>query len=280
MTSVFLKSSEVKIEYDTSVVPLVINCTAYVRDKMNTNMSYAYHPVFGKAKQKGDAWPSKTDMACMHCCHTFENVPLPIPRKYDSTHALYHVYGNFCSVNCAKAYIIEHEPGISTTRMLYLNHLVRNVYGIHTSVKPAPPKIRLKMFGGDLSIAQFRDNFHQIHSQVQQPPFVSSLLLFADTPDPIAGEQGPTATSKNRIDFAPPPSPSSSKGLYQTYLDERRDVGAESDTTSIMSDKPSKSHIDPPLSTPSTPSIARKVSGTKRPHGTLNAFVTFRGTNA
>ena len=276
MTSVFLKSSEVKLEYDASVVPLIINCTAYVRDKMNTHMSYVYHPVFGKAKQKGEAWPSKTDMACMHCCHQFETVPLPIPRKHDSTRALYHVYGNFCSVNCAKAYIIEHEPSISTTRMLYLNHLVRNVYGIHTTVKPAPPKIRLQMFGGDLSIAQFRNDFHQIYSQAQQPPFVSSLLLFADTPDPNAGGKSRSTIATNSIDFAPPPSPITSNGLYQTYLDERGYVGVESNTTGSICDKP-KVRTDPPSS---TPSVARKTSGTKRQHGTLNAFVTFRGAKA
>ena len=46
----------------------------------------------------------KTDICCWWCCHKCD-VPLSLPEKlYDDT---FHVFGCFCSFNCAAAYNVN-----------------------------------------------------------------------------------------------------------------------------------------------------------------------------
>ena len=157
----------------------------FVRQKLAENISYFKHPFLGQTNTK---WPQTTNIACFHCCETFDNQPYPSVRRLDEATNQYYVYGVFCSLNCVKAYCIEHEPALSTLRLLYFTHMCRHVYNIHDSIKPAPPRIRLQKFGGDLTIEQFRAQFHNTSIQhVLEPPFLQSSLLIEDVPQSRAG---------------------------------------------------------------------------------------------
>uniref|UniRef100_A0A6C0BN23 MYM-type domain-containing protein n=1 Tax=viral metagenome TaxID=1070528 RepID=A0A6C0BN23_9ZZZZ len=175
MTSLFISDQECYLNRDLKIVPRVQNCATYVRSKLNQHVTHQpllHHPLF----HNGMEWPQSCEIACWHDGETFDSTPIPIVTDYDQQLDLYSVYGVFCSPNCAFTYIIEQEPYLTTRRMLYMNHMLRNVFQIHSPVKPAPPRIRLQRFGGDLTIEQFRNNFHQLQIRVVKPPFLATSL--------------------------------------------------------------------------------------------------------
>jgi hypothetical protein len=176
--SLFVTNPDVLIEEDPNVTPVRVDCQSYVREKLEENYVYFMHPFFGNPSQT--TWPSKTDKDCLHCCHGFDTYPVPIPRRYDDRQDKYYTFGIFCSVNCAKAYILEHDSAISTTRMLYFVTMCRNVFGIHHPVKPAPPRIRLQRFLGSLTIEEFRRNFTSVTDVVVEPPFIQNSMLIRE----------------------------------------------------------------------------------------------------
>ena len=90
--------------------------------------------------------------ACWHCCHQFEGNGFRLPRIFDPTENLYHVYGWYCSANCAKAYILEHSTFDRGYQMNIFVRMLREVYGIENSINEAPPCMALNMFGGPFDI--------------------------------------------------------------------------------------------------------------------------------
>ena len=153
------------------VKPSVIDYTSFARQSLNNKKQLFKHSSF-----VGGKWPTKTDRLCLHCCMAFDTMPIPIPRFHDTSKNVYHVFGIFCSINCAKAYIIEHDVSISTTRMMYFISMCREVFNIRHPVKPAPPRTRLQMFGGDLTPEQFKRNAETV-SCILRPPFIPSYDL-------------------------------------------------------------------------------------------------------
>jgi hypothetical protein len=157
---------------DPNVKPVHVNCTLFVRTQMDKTMTYIQH---------GRTWPPAPDVACLHDCHPFQTQAIPIVHRYDERAGKYHVYGVFCSANCAKMYIIEHEPGVTSRRMVEFLSMLRSVFGITGNIKPAPPRVRLRLFGGELSIEQFRNQFRHAHERLLVPPFVPACLTVLQT---------------------------------------------------------------------------------------------------
>lgn len=101
-------------------------------------------------------WPSNTNICCHWCCHTFSNAPFGIPTKYVGNK--YHVIGCFCSLECAAAFNFSVKGSCEEIWSNYslINQLSRDL-GHKPHVKPAPNRLVLKMFGGHLSIDDFRN---------------------------------------------------------------------------------------------------------------------------
>lgn len=109
-------------------------------------------------KNKNNEWPLSTNISCYWCCHRFFNEPLGIPVKYSNEQ--FHVFGCFCSLECAQAYNFSMRDEVDDMweRSNLINLLSRRLkYNKHGFVKPAPPRLSLKMFGGHLSIEEFRN---------------------------------------------------------------------------------------------------------------------------
>ena len=121
-------------------------------------------------------WLSKTDIHCLWCCHNFESVPIAIPKKIvDDT---FHLFGYFCSFNCAASYIFGTNILASNKWEYYslLCLLRKKITGSnkYEKIKLAPPKECLKIFGGFLSIDEFREQFNNIDEYtLRMPPMVS-----------------------------------------------------------------------------------------------------------
>lgn len=95
--------------------------------------------------------------ACFWCSYDFDNTPIYIPKFYmkDS----YHVYGCFCSPECATAHLMSESIDTSTKFERYhlLNHIYSKIYDYKKNIKPAPnPYYMLERFYGNLNIQEYR----------------------------------------------------------------------------------------------------------------------------
>ena len=125
-------------------------------------------------KKNGGIWPASTNISCFWCCHRFFTVPFGIPIKY--TNEKFHVFGCFCSLECALAYNIYSNNHVDEIweRSNLIHFLGRKVNYGNRVIKPAPHRCSLKMFGGYLSIDEFRKYSHQDkHNHVNFPPMIS-----------------------------------------------------------------------------------------------------------
>ena len=94
---------------------------------------------------------------CFWCSYGFENPPIYIPKFY--LKGSYHVYGCFCSPECAVAYLMKENIDSSSKfeRYSLLNNIYNKVYDYTKNIKPAPdPHYLLDRFCGNLSIQEYR----------------------------------------------------------------------------------------------------------------------------
>ena len=121
-------------------------------------------------------WVKKTDICCWWCCHEFDTVPLGLPIYYNSINNKFQVKGIFCSFACIVSY--NRDIKSKSNKFEYLiKYLYTKLTGakLNDIIKPAPPRCSLKMFGGELSIDEFRNTFNEnkIYKLVEYPMFVS-----------------------------------------------------------------------------------------------------------
>ena len=95
--------------------------------------------------------------ACFWCTYDFDNTPIYIPKFHmkDS----YHVYGCFCSPECAVAHLMSEniDTSMKFERYHLLNHIYSKIYDYNKNIKPAPdPHYMLERFYGNMTIQEYR----------------------------------------------------------------------------------------------------------------------------
>ena len=126
--------------------------------------------------------PDKSDAACFWCCHTFTNRPVVLPTR--DTGEYLQVTGNFCSPECAVAYLfdIRQDYHMRWEQM----SLLHRVYGesCQGKIHPAPARNVLTLFGGNLSIQEYRGRIrsHKVRVDIHLPPMVSILATMDTKP--------------------------------------------------------------------------------------------------
>ena len=124
--------------------------------------------------------PEHVDVACFWCCHRFDSRPVILPVRDQGEYI--QVMGNFCSPECSMAYLFDMQQD-SYARWEQLS-LLNRLYGqaVGGAIKPAPPRQILKMFGGPVSIEDYRNLVRQgkLRVDIHLPPMVS-LLATMDT---------------------------------------------------------------------------------------------------
>ena len=96
--------------------------------------------------------------ACFWCSYGFDNPPIHIPKYL--LNGSYHVYGCFCSPECAVAHLMEENIDSSSKFERYhlLNQIYAKVYDFNKNIKPAPnPFYTLDKFYGNLTISEYRN---------------------------------------------------------------------------------------------------------------------------
>jgi hypothetical protein len=95
--------------------------------------------------------------ACFWCSYDFDNPPIYIPKHFIKD--TYHVYGCFCSPECATAHLMEENIDSSTKfeRYYLINHIYSKIYHYSKNIKPAPnPHYMLERYYGNLTIQEYR----------------------------------------------------------------------------------------------------------------------------
>jgi hypothetical protein len=110
--------------------------------------------------------------ACFWCSYDFDNPSIYIP-KYQSKDT-YHVYGCFCSPECAVAYLMNEniDNSVRFERYALLNHMYSKIYEYSKNIKPAPnPHYILEKYYGNLTIQEYRAllKSHRLYLMIDKP---------------------------------------------------------------------------------------------------------------
>ena len=123
-----------------------------------------------------DTWPTETSIYCWWCCHPFNCIPCSIPEKIiDDT---FIVYGIFCSPECCSSYLFNDKNNSDSIdiwdKYVLLNLLYKDVYK-GKQIEQAYSRELLKIFGGPLSINEFRNNTNKNLYNITMPKMKSII---------------------------------------------------------------------------------------------------------
>lgn len=125
--------------------------------------------------------PESTDVACFWDCHSFRGQPCVIPVKIEED--IWRVYGNFCSPSCAAAYLFNEplDSAVQWERYALLNRLYADG---EQSVRLAPARTVLRMFGGTLDVSEYRGivGEKRMRIDVMTPPMISIIQVMDTKP--------------------------------------------------------------------------------------------------
>ena len=139
--------------------------------------------------------------SCFFCTCDFDNMPIYIPKF--QLNKMFHVYGCFCSPECACAYLMN-DKNIDTTsrfeRYYLLNYIYSKIYNYEKNIKPAPcPYYLLDKYYGNLSIQEYRKllKSERLLLVVDKPLVRSMPELHDDSDDYLLNNKGiPAAINK------------------------------------------------------------------------------------
>jgi len=110
-------------------------------------------------------WKETTNIHCWWCVHPFSNPPFGLPLKYENNR--YEVQGCFCSLNCAKAYNLKENNYRTSEINSLIENFRRDLFGVDSlPVLIAPPRQSLDIFGGYMTIEDFRKEFYIMNKSI------------------------------------------------------------------------------------------------------------------
>ena len=198
---------------------------------------------------------TQKDVCCWHCCESFENEPYKLPRLYDPVEKIYHVYGHFCSPNCAKAHILETTSFDKGQHLNVFTRMMRDIYDVKESITESPPRIALQKFGGPFDIKTFRSMKN--NCIIRKPPFVSYCM--------VVEEKLPTSSISENFDIS----------SFKKADDEENDISQPQ--TEAMFDKFLKNKKESPPETMDVvkPSVGRKRKETGATSSNINTLARY-----
>ena len=166
---------------------------------------------FADANRRNE-WPLSTSIYCQWCCHPFQGPPVAIPRWY--IRGVFYVDGNYCSYSCAATDLFrraEHDDHEKWDRFSLLHLLRKAILNLPESqpIKLAPPREVLTVFGGYLSIQEFRNITASTHSdykvfKIIQPPIVAVVPKIEEQSFPKPIEENNVSRNTNDMQYVAP----------------------------------------------------------------------------
>ena len=128
--------------------------------------SFLADPVRSGVHRYKQQYSSST--VCFYDCH---EIPMNdrrygMPCSWNSVTGEFKTWGCFCSLECVRAYVNESCYTKKDQLLTYVALLGRKLYGKHTFIRPAPPKYITRMFGGHMSIYEYRQSLQSKNSWV------------------------------------------------------------------------------------------------------------------
>lgn len=112
-------------------------------------------------------WPKNTNIRCWFCTLKFKSVPWFIIKNISNTHTgkVMNVNGNFCSCGCLMGFV---KKNYSNREHFDIYH---NIYTLYTiingkkkmTIKPSPDIYNLKLYGGDMTIEEYREELEKVN---------------------------------------------------------------------------------------------------------------------
>lgn len=132
--------------------------------------------------------PEKTNIPCWNCTYEFDCLPTCIPTKLHK--GAYHVYGCFCSFNCAMAYNAKEHDSDIMRRQLLLKQLYSEVFHVSlvdVDITAAPPKELLQRYGGVLTIEEYRKKSKNLGKEYTKllPPLIPINLVIQESSEHV-----------------------------------------------------------------------------------------------
>ncbi len=129
---------------------------------------------------KTNSYPNNTSIYCWWCCHPFNSTPCSLPHEYKN--GTFFVSGIFCSPECATAYNFDdtHSGCDVWERYSLLNFMYRKIYNDKKiKIKSAAPRQTLKIFGGNLTIKEYRshNSNYEMNYKIIMPPMTSIIPI-------------------------------------------------------------------------------------------------------
>jgi len=123
-------------------------------------------------------WEEKTNIACWWCCNSFTTFPLGIPEYIIINKSIFYLFGCFCSFNCMLSYNIDINDSKIWERQANIYQLKNKIDPDNKlTIYPAPPRQVLDMFGGNLSIEEYRKTFFYLNKEYRYKlPTMISLV--------------------------------------------------------------------------------------------------------
>lgn len=119
---------------------------------------------------------TENNSVCWNCCHSINDKCYSQPIKYEN--GVFSCLGNFCSYECICRYTIDSNESTENifNKLSILNLLVNKSRDTSSiTVRPAPSRLMLKMFGGNLDIDEYRKLHENYINMVYTEPIVKCL---------------------------------------------------------------------------------------------------------
>lgn len=136
-------------------------------------------------------------MWCWHCCHEIEGESLQMPYKYDERRRKFYLSGHFCSWSCMKTWAIDRygitRGGIIVSNIVCMRKQLFDQIG---SIPCAPNRYKLKEFGGDLTIEEFREDSVRDSGTKKHVDSAPMRTVLLDAPPTDTTTAAPTTQEK------------------------------------------------------------------------------------
>lgn len=168
-------------ERGSAALERILCCNVLTADEHSQPAVYR-HPMFSYDEPVQWPPPHWQDVVCRYCSFPWpedrgpEWVPATVPMYHDKKRDVWHVFGLYCSWNCAKAEIIREKGFGCGEQALLLEHLARDRFAHRgKEIVPAPLKDRLAKFAGPdgMSIEDFRKDSASAYTTSMRPPMLS-----------------------------------------------------------------------------------------------------------
>ena len=143
---------------------LIIKLNKNISDKYSVE-SYNDEDV----KNENVDYCEKSEL-CWNCCHSFNEHTYGIPMKY--INGVFYIYGEFCSLECAARYAHDELKEYDFSEIFSLINLYSNIINNkHDKIEIAPHRLLLKVFGGKLTIDEYRSS-NVTNYDIRIPPIL------------------------------------------------------------------------------------------------------------